>query len=349
MLQQLDTAIGFAVVMLMLSLNMTAIVQIISALTDLRGRNLTSGLQNLLRLIEPEFRKPLPDGSKIADHIAEAVVRHPAIAHAGTRAKAVSQSELPLILVNLCSDGPAATLDTDAQKKLQGLLEARVPGGTDAGAAAQTASRLAHQVGEWFDTVMDRLSDIFTRTMRVITVAISAMLVVALHIDSGEILRQITHSPELRAKLVAVSDRALSHADEMFDNEERASVALAEVKKRHSSKPEDEQIVVALDKMPAHLTRCVDGRNSLVENTKTLANAGTLLTEFDNACQGKTQQAMGDAYAEIGGLRTDLEKSDLKIIPTEIGGPAYLIALGSGGLHTAICATSPARSLVFCS
>jgi hypothetical protein len=66
----------------------------VSVLTDLRDRNLATGLQNLLRQIEPDFRELLPQGSTIAKHIAETVFRHPAIAHAGTRAKAVSQSDL---------------------------------------------------------------------------------------------------------------------------------------------------------------------------------------------------------------------------------------------------------------
>jgi hypothetical protein len=65
MLQQIDTAIAFAVVMLMLSLIVMAIVQMVSALTDLRGRNLASGLQNLLRQIEPDFRELLPQGRRL--------------------------------------------------------------------------------------------------------------------------------------------------------------------------------------------------------------------------------------------------------------------------------------------
>src|SRR5580658_6847472 len=278
MLQQIDTAIAFAVVMLMLSLIVMAIVQMVSALTDLRGRNLASGLENLVRQIEPEFRKQLhqapstmhqtqtgsPDqqnyGPTIAQHIAEIVVRHPAIAHAGTRAKAVSQSDLIRVLRDLCSDHPAAALDGTAKEKLKNLLDARVPGGTYKLAEAQavaerlaaalpgqvaqvraavdatfsTVSKLEHQIGQWFDTVMDRLSDIFTRKTRMITVVVSVLLVAALQIDSGEILRQIIHSPELRAKLTEMSDNELSQADKLFDNNERAAAALADVKKNHA-------------------------------------------------------------------------------------------------------------------
>lgn len=369
MLQQIDTAIAFTVVMLMLSLIVMAIVQVVSALTDLRGRNLASGLQNLLRQIEPEFRKPLatlaeskptaggssqqnePDSREhaaakttIAQHIAEIVVRHPAIAHAGTRAKAVSQSELLRVLRDLCAEKPAAKLHDDAKEKLKALLDARVPGGPDSMAAAvavaerlaaqlpdqdaqvkaavestfATVSKLEDQLDQWFDTVMDRLSDIFTRKVRLITVVVSVLLVAALQIDSGDILRQIIHSPELRAKLTDMSDAALSQADKLFDNSERASAALADVRKNYPNDPKDAQTVAALAKVPPHLTRCVDGRNALIENTQQLANAENLLNEFDNACQDRTKQTMGTALDEMRGLRIDLEKTNLNLIPTGI-------------------------------
>jgi len=116
----------------------------VSVLTDLRDRNLATGLQNLLRQIEPDFRELLPQGSTIAKHIAETVVRHPAIAHAGTRAKAVSQSDLIRVLRDLCSDQPAAPIDAAAKQKLKNLLDARVPSGTNNVVEAQAvAERLA--------------------------------------------------------------------------------------------------------------------------------------------------------------------------------------------------------------
>jgi len=346
MLQQIDTAIAFSVVMLMLSLIVTAVVQVITALADLRGRNLASGLENLLRQIEPEFREKLPDGSTIAQHIGEVVVKHPAIAHAGTRAKAVAKSELIGVLRDLCSDNPAANIDPDAKAKLKALLDERIPGAGQAVAAAQdiekqlsnalpgqadkvkaalqtafgTVSKLEHEIGRWFDTIMDRLSDIFTRRARVITVVVSVLIVVTLQIDAGEILRQITTSPELRAKLTAMSDSALSQADKTFDNSERASAALADIKKNHSDKPDGAQVAVAVDKVPAHVTRCMDGRNALSEAAVKLADKEELLDEFDNACQAKTRQAMGNSYDEIRGMHSDLEKTGLEIVPVKVGG-----------------------------
>jgi hypothetical protein len=341
MLEQLDTAIAFTVVMLMLSLMITAVVQMISAVFDLRGRNLATGLENLLRQIEPSLREALPNGTTIAQHIAEVAVTHPAIAHTKTRAKAVSQSELVSILRDLCSDMPAAQIDAKAKEKLKALLDARVPGGAETVAAAEVVaqqlgakfpgqeaqiraaldgvftqvSKLEYQVGQWFDTIMNRLSDIFTRTTRAITVVSSLLLVVALHVDSGEILRQIRQSPDVRAKLTAMSDGALLQASKMFDNGEQASAAVAKLKAKHSG---DTEIVAALNGVPPRLIRCIDAKRSISDYPGKLADKGALLAEFDSACQEETKLAMREASEEIDGLRTDLKKSDLKILPTEI-------------------------------
>jgi len=350
MLQQIDSAIAFSVTMLMLSLIITAVVQVIAALADLRGRNLASGLSNLFRQIEPQFREKLPDGSTIAQHIANVVVRHPAIAHAGTRAKAVSQSELISVLQDLCSATPAAEINLTAKAKLKELLEARVPGGRETVAAVQavvqqlgaelpgqdaqvaaavetafaTISKLDHQIGLWFDTVMARLSDIFTRTTRVVTVVSSVLFVLVLQIDSGEILGQITTSPELRARLTAMTDPALSQASKIFDNADRAKAALTDVKNNHAGKGTDidTQIVGALEKAPADLSSCVAGKRWFAENASTIPSAGDVLREFDDACQNRTMQAAGDTYQEIAAIRANLQQTDLRIIPAKIGGRA---------------------------
>ena len=348
MLQQIDSAIAFSVVMLMLSLIITAIVQVITALADLRGRNLASGLGNLLQQMEPQFRAKLPDGSTIAQHIADVVVRHPAIAHAGTRAKAVSQSELVSVLRDLCSATPATTIDQAAKEKLRQLVEARVPGGGESAAVAQavlqqldanlpgqeaqirtavnaaftTVSKLEYEVGQWFDTVMNRLSDIFTRTTRGITVAISLLFALLLQIDSGQILRQIAGNPELRARLTAMTDPALSQASRIFDNGDRAKSALADVKKDHSDKntDPDKQIVAELDKDSIDLSSCVAADLWFAENPKPILTANAVPQEFRTACQNRTLQAVRDDYEGIAEIQANLKQTDLSIIPAEVGG-----------------------------
>src|SRR5258708_6018077 len=114
MLPQLDSAIAFVVVMLMLSLMVTAAVQMISAVLDLRGKNLARGLTDLFHQISPELRDavakvswlerlahPFTPTITFGSRLAESVVRHPTIAHSFSMAKAIRLGELVAVLQNL--------------------------------------------------------------------------------------------------------------------------------------------------------------------------------------------------------------------------------------------------------
>src|SRR5919206_1240265 len=76
-LHYLDTAIGFAVIMLLLSLLVTTAVQSLIAMLNLRGSNLKWGLELLLKQINPDL-KP-----EITKEIADKVLIHPGIASTG--------------------------------------------------------------------------------------------------------------------------------------------------------------------------------------------------------------------------------------------------------------------------
>jgi hypothetical protein len=90
----------------------------------------------------------------------------------------------------------------------------------------------------------------------------------------------------------------------------------------------DAPVVAVLDKEIPHLTRCLDGKNWLIENIKTLPNAERLEQENDKACQEETQPAMANSYDPIRRLQSDLEKTALKIITAEIRGQPVFDSLG---------------------
>ena len=69
-----DTALGFASVMLMLSMLVTILVQMVCGTFNLRGKNLRWGVQ---RLIE----KVIPDYAGHAKEIADKVLTHNALSH----------------------------------------------------------------------------------------------------------------------------------------------------------------------------------------------------------------------------------------------------------------------------
>src|SRR5438045_3529429 len=72
MLEHLDMAIGFVVVMLAVSLLITVFVQTASALLGLRGTNLRWGIEQLMRTMYPELG---PHAVSVADQ----VLQHPLI------------------------------------------------------------------------------------------------------------------------------------------------------------------------------------------------------------------------------------------------------------------------------
>ena len=73
MLPYLDTLIGFAVVMLMISLLITILTQMVSALVNHRGSNLRWGLKTLFQNVDPTLYTELAAN---ANGLANEVLRH---------------------------------------------------------------------------------------------------------------------------------------------------------------------------------------------------------------------------------------------------------------------------------
>src|ERR1700690_2296944 len=292
MLQQLDIAIAF--------------VQVISALLDLRGKNLVRALTDLFHQMDEGLRQAPTDvpfkevirgwlthpfsrltlGSKLAD----SVTTHPTISHTYARAKAIRKDELLNLLSDLASTTSAGTLDPLVRTRLNAILARQIPGGTETVAAAQAiadklaaqfpeakdkvtasvyaamgqTSRLEVETEKWFDTVMDRASDIFTRWTRITTIVVSAALVVVLHLDSGLIFHQISTNSDLRAELSKLSDTALAQADETLRNGDRATAALKEVAAQHTG---DAAVAATLNAAPS-LATCAEGKDWLERSGK---------------------------------------------------------------------------------
>lgn len=349
MLQQLDTAIAFVVVMLLLSLLVTAIVQAISALLDLRGLNLTRALSDLFRQIEPELRAEYLESKNLEDFfahpfskvtfatkLADAVSRHRVLAHTFTRAKAIRKDELIKVLMDLGSQETGERIKNDVKAKLTAMLDNRVPNDTSVASALSdvvgkitanhpelksevdkiisgtvgSLSKLEAGVEKWFDTVMDRASDVFTRWVRTITVVISVLLAVILHIDSGLIFHQISTSSDVRAGLTKLADSALTQADEVLKNGNRASAAIKEVAASQGTSP----VAAKLNAVPA-LASCADGEAWL--NSEKIGD-DKVQADFKDACQRQTMAALGKSENQIEKIRRDLASTNLTIVPDRI-------------------------------
>jgi hypothetical protein len=360
MLPQLDTAVAFVALMLMLSLLVTAMVQVIAALLDLRGRNLARALASLFEQIDPGLGMLHAETSKargawkklthpfsritLATELADAVSTHPILAHTFTRAKAIRKEELVDVVKDLYASQrlspsvrerldqfvrpgiPGGVKSIDVAKAVAGKLEAQFPGATvEVCKAFEEAlgrvSGFEAGVEKWFDTVMDRASDIFTRWTRTITVVISVLLVVVLHIDAGAILGQLSSSPEIRAGLNKISDSALSQADEVTRRGNRGSAAVEQfLKDRRIAIPD------AARSAAPPLATCAEAAVWLVQVASEALpkemTAARLRDDFGAYCRSKTLGDLEGSEREISAIRAQLAQTELRLVPAGAFGAA---------------------------
>lgn len=234
LLESLDTLIAFSVVMLLLSLLITAIVQSVAALFGLRGKNLLWGLKRLL----PQLDSAL--GGE-AEKLAKRILLHPALTDRDNRlATALRAEELVLVLKDLSSD---PKLSDEAKKAFERLFQKTV--GRDsaeltakaqellerfdksfpeqAGALRETveatlgsSQEMVIKVNAWFETVMDRTSERFKGRTRHITIGVAAAVALVLGVDSLRILNQLRNNSGLRDRLVQMSEGTLRQAETVF-------------------------------------------------------------------------------------------------------------------------------------
>ncbi len=189
LLNYLDSAIGFIVVILMFSLVITILVQMVGVLLQLRGKSLLRGVELLIREVDPELKSQ-------AKTLADQVLRHPAIAEDTKRlASALRSNELKLVLQSLAEENP----------QLKAALETR-------GAAVFA------KVDAWFETVMDRAGERFKMNTRWATTVFAVILAFALQLDSISLFRQISTNAELRARLVSMSDAVAETSKKVLES-----------------------------------------------------------------------------------------------------------------------------------
>jgi hypothetical protein len=245
-LEHLDTIISFVAILAGVSLLVTTLTQMVSALFGLRGTNLRWGLETLLQHADPAL-------AGHAREIADQVLHHPLISDSTMSgfetqlvkrwklASVIRKDELITVLRTLASqatppaDGqpPAPWLTAlrqsldqldqeSAARLMQAAPQIREALPDDAAKADQiiaqltaSAEGLSRNLDQWFDSMMDRVSQRFVTHTRIWTIAFSILVAFALHLDAFKLLTQLSSDSELRARLVASADVLAKKADEI--------------------------------------------------------------------------------------------------------------------------------------
>ncbi len=185
MLNNLDTVISFAAIMLGVSLIVTVLTQAISSLLNLRGWQLAKGLAILFNESGETFEPALR--SKLADSI----LKDPLIADGMLyvrRAPAIRKDELRAVLHRVVADKVFAPF----KLRLDQL---------------ETASE------QWFDSAMDRVSHRFAGWSRVITIVFSFAIAFALHLDAVDLFTRLSTDADLRASVRLSTDAVSKRAE----------------------------------------------------------------------------------------------------------------------------------------
>jgi len=222
MLNQLQTIIAFAVVMLGMSLVITAITQVVSTFLASRGLNLHWALTNLFEELRPELKTRVKQaegkqGPTLGSVVVDKILLHPLISDSSysgklellkkywNRAKAIRYEEL-LRVLDLISEGErpvGSPLDTWKSSQLAGWLVGD--------------PRLSR---EWFDTAMDRASQRFATHMRAITIVCTFIVAFGAHFDSLELYREVSGNTELRSNLEARAASMMTRYEQTLATEQ---------------------------------------------------------------------------------------------------------------------------------
>ncbi len=258
MLRQLDTLIGFAGVMSVISLLITIITQCVSSLLGLRGRNLADALEAMLHKLDPQLNAQVTGlGKTLADYIlTHSAVSDSILSMSGRwpvswkRASAIRPHELLAGLEQLSGqtpapDGPPQTLEQAAAKLLK-ILSMPTPATTEAiNALKARLPELAAQQGRAviehfnaatnvalgnlerrFNSAQDRARQWFAMHTRIITVIASVLVAFLFQLDSFQLLQRLSSDPEARARLVAGATALQQQAQQGLDEASPASQAI---------------------------------------------------------------------------------------------------------------------------
>lgn len=260
MLNTLDVLIGFTVVMLVVSMAVTMLTQFIgTSVLDLRGRSLKSGVARLLALMDNGLTRG--ESRKIADHVLRnPLVGKARMAWNDSYglASVVHREELVKLLLDFAIPGDATKADPQEavdepslRHKLRASLAAN---GIDDPAAVLEAVRtkvtdleksnpemshsarlnmaLLHhaaspylsKLNSWFDQTVDRVSELFTRRIRLVTALVALVMALFLQLDSIGLINRLSVDDELRNRLV---EKAVTEQEALGSRVEQGEAALA--------------------------------------------------------------------------------------------------------------------------
>jgi len=245
-LEHFDSILAFVLIITGVSLLITTLTQMVSALLGLRGTHLRWGIKTLLANLDPSLKAH-------AEEISEQVLQHALISDSAFSkmdhvlfsrwrlASAIRQDELVAILRILANppNPPVAGAATPAWvPPLQKLLEELNPQATDDIAKVATelkklfpddlakaralltpildsSSGLTSKIDQWFDSVMDRSAQRFALHLRAWTVIFAVIVAFGLQLDAFGLFTRLSSDAEMRGQVISSANTLMALANNL--------------------------------------------------------------------------------------------------------------------------------------
>lgn len=347
MLGYLDTLIGFAVVMLVISLLITILTQMVSAVINHRGSNLKWGLETLFANIDP---KQFPNLTAHADKVAQAVLTHCLVSDSwfsGNKvaqqlgkfpplgklfrrfqlATAIRPEELTAILKHLsihtfAEDYKEIAVDVQKLLGVADVVSATAAAGSRPIAAntimdvegalkdaAAKAEESANKLQAWFNSMMDRVSQKFTMYMRIWTIAFAFCFAFGLGLNTMNLVSGLYSNSTLRTSLVAAADQVMKSASTVLDSKNLLAA-------RYSASLQQalrEARINPVQQVPPTLDTPDDAARWVQQNVPE-AQRADVLKRFSILAVAASRDAIQSSYAEANTLAALTSKSGFGVL-----------------------------------
>ncbi len=286
MLELLDVAIGFATVMLAVSLIIMSLTQAISSVLALRGARLRKGLWHLIEHTAPSLKAH-------AKELSRDIVSHPLVSDAAT-----------------VFPGPWRWASLIKKEELMPVLDAVLKGRGLKPEDVTPQEREA--IEEWFDAFMTRVSQWFAMNTRWITVALALVLSFTMHFDAVQVLKQLTEDKETRAKVLAMSASLLDQTPESVGSvEARYSEALKELFGSNVAQFQDGTSASALPK----ITKRTEASDWIGTHVKVSGDKDALVSQYNDSVDKKLTEAIDQSIDRAKTLQGTLTSAGIALPP----------------------------------
>lgn len=203
----IEVGVGLILVYMLMSLLVSQINNIIKNLLDVRGEYFVNELGRLVsdpqiraRLLAHPAIQALMDGDMVknitADKLAEVLVD--ILAGSGEALEYLEQLHNSALVDRLLE--PIS--DPNLRRRLEQVL-----------VTARSLPDAKLKLIDWFNTTLNRMSELYRRRMQFFSLVVGALLAILLNVDTLAVGRALWNDPVLRQATVAAADATLSETD----------------------------------------------------------------------------------------------------------------------------------------